>query len=300
MSEIKMKFRSVYLDGVTDVDIILPNPDIEVRNPAGFYETEHKFPVLWVLHGGYGTFADWITYGNIARLAIERGVMIVAPNAPNSDFINHPEVGEGYYYEDFFLKELIPFVHNWLPGMCDPAHNWLTGNSMGCAATWQYGIRHPDIFGAIGPLCNQPLDYTYLEPYRQMTSYEFRRFAADPKNKIPAAYGFVGAPMHHKEINNICKFDTVGGYLDSIENTLPRFLEAAERGALPKIFLPGGSAERDAKLDAFRRLCEDKGIDCITFQTFNEYTHTAAFWDKGVELFLDYLGVPKLDYTVLG
>ncbi len=299
MSEIKMKFRSVYLDGVTDVDFILPNPDIEVRDSSGFYTASKKFPVLWILHGGYGTFADWITYGNIPRLAIERGVIIVAPNAPNSDFINQPNVGEGFYYEDFLLKELMPFVHNWLPGISDPQYNWLTGNSMGCAATWQYGIKHPGLFGAIAPLCNQPLDYAYLEPYRNMTSYEFRKFAGDKQNKVPAAYGFVGAPMHHKEINNICKYDTVGEYLETVENTLPRFWEAAEAGRLPRIFLPGGSAERDKKLDNFRMQCEGKSID-ITFKMFNEYTHTAAFWDKGVELFLDYLGVKKLDYTVLG
>lgn len=292
MSEIFMKFRSNYLAGTTDVTIITPNPPIEA-NPDGFYESDKKYPVLWVFHGGYATFADWITYTNIARLAIQYNFILVAPNEPNQDFMNQPYVGEGFNYYDFFLKELMPWVYNTLPASKDPMKNYLAGNSMGTATTWQYGLLHPELFGYIAPLCNQPLDYRYLEPYRDMKYYEFREYAKN--NHIPAAYGLFGAKMHTKELNAICKYPTVGDYLDSIENTWPRFEEAAKEGRLPQhIFLPCGSEKRDQKIAEFRRLCDDLGVKNITFDYHDEFTHHADFWERSIAKFIEFIGLEKV------
>lgn len=291
MSEIYMKFRSRYLSGKVDVTFILPDAPGEA-SPEEFFEENREFPVLWLLHGGYGSFADWVTYNSVPRYAVERDTILVVPYAPNSDFANHPEVGEGYYFADFFLKELVPFVRQRLRGSADPARNLISGNSMGCAAAWRYGLLRPDLFGYVGPLCNQPLDYSFLEPYRDMAAEEFRAYAA--RNPLPTAYGIDSGHLHTKELGTICTYPTVGAFLDSMENTLARFKEAAAEGRLPKIFLSGAEeAQWGSMMGIFRRYVEENQIKNVTFDMYQCATHNSLFWEQSVERFMEFAGLKK-------
>lgn len=291
MSELYIKFRSKYLSSKIDVTIITPDAPEEV-SPEDFLSGNREFPVLWLLHGGYGSFADWVTYNSVPRYAVERDTILVAPYAPNSDFANHPEVGEGYYFADFFLKELVPFVRHCLRGSSDPEKNLISGNSMGCAAAWRYGLLRPDIFGFVGPLCNQPLDYSFLEPYRAMTAAEFREYAAH--ENLPTAYGIDSGCLHAKELGTICTYPTVGAFLDSIENTLARFREAAAAGTLPKIFLSGAEEKQwGSMMSVFRQYVEENHIGNVTFDMYQCPTHNSPFWEQSVERFMEFAGLKK-------
>lgn len=291
MSEFNIRFRSNYLSGTLNVIVITPNPP-EGADTEEYYNSDRKFPVLWMMHGGYGTFADRFVYSKAPRFAVERGMIMVAPVAPNSDFSNQPEVGEGFYFEDFFIKELVPFVKNRFHGSDDPKDNLIAGDSMGCAASWRYGLAYPNIFGHIGALCNEPLDYNYLEPYRGMTNDEFRALAN--REKIPTAYGIDSGVLHAKELNTICRFSTVGDFLDSYENTLTRFDEAAKNGTLSDVYLPGAFEKIwGAGLKNFKDHCEAMKVQNITFDLVDKPTHNAQFWDEAVERFLEHAGFHK-------
>lgn len=297
MSEFYIKFRSKYIAGTTDVTIITPNP-LTGEDVNDFYGTDRKFPVLWMLHGGYGCFADWVTYNKVPRYAAERNCIMVAPYAPNFDFANHPGVGEGFMFEDFFIKELVPFVRNWFHGSDDPEKNLISGNSMGCAASWRYGLTYPEIFGYVGPLCNQPLNYNYLEPYRNMTNKDFRELAG--KEKIPTAYGIDSGFLHAKELTTICRYPTVGDFLDSIENTWARFDEAAASGKLPKIFLSGAIEKKwGPMMGMFKEHCDKLNIENITFDMYDQETHNSPFWEESVERFMEYAGLHKAENTLV-
>lgn len=292
MSELYIKFCSKYLSGKIDVTIITPDPP-EDCPPEDFFEDDREFPVLWLLHGGYGCFADWVTYNSVPRYAVERETILVVPYAPNSDFGNHPEVGEGYYFADFFLKELVPFVQSRLKGSADPERNLISGNSMGCAAAWRFGLQRPDLFGYVGPLCNQPLDYSFLEPYRSMTASEFREYAS--REKLPTAYGIDSGSLHAKELGMICTYPTVGGFLDSMENTLIRFREAAAAGTLPNIFVSGAEeAQWGSMMGLFRKYVEENHIDKVTFDMYQCATHNSPFWEQAVERFMEFAGLKKV------
>ena len=293
MSEFNLKIRSAYLSGPVDVTVIAPGPR-GGEDPAAFYRSDRTFPVLWMLHGGYSGFADWVTYDSVPRYAADRDVIMVAPVAPNSDFSNQPEIGEGFFFEDFFIQELVPMIRNWFHGSADPADNMISGNSMGCAAAWRYGLKYPEIFGHIGALSNQPLDYSYLEPYRGLTNLEFRELVKTVH--VPTVYGIDSQGLHAKELNNICRFPTVGAFLDSIENTWARFDEAAANGKLQDVFLPG-SIEKiwGPGISKFKEHCDRLGIDKVTFDLYEgRETHNAQFWDYAVECFLEHCGFHKL------
>lgn len=297
MSEYNIKFRSNYLQGNADLTVIVPNPFVG-DEPEPFYSSGKKYPVLWLFHGGSDTYADWISYTTVPRLAIERNTIIIAPEAPNSDFMNQPKVGEGYPYYDFFNKELMPFIYNWFPASSDPMDNFLAGNSMGCDAVWRYGLLKPDLFACIAPLGSQPLDYRYLEQYRSMSDVEFRQYAAN--SKIPSAYGAESTAMKQREINNICKYPAVHEFLDSIENTMLRFEEAAAGGKLPKVFLIGGTAERNPQLARFKEKVEDMNIKDITFDLVNAATYHSEFWENAVEKFMEFVGLHRVESAETG
>lgn len=288
MSEFHVKLRSNYLDSTINLDIIMPNPFVG-HKPEKFYSSGKKFPVLWLLHGGQETFADWITYSSVPRYGIWKNTIIVVPSAPNSDFINQPLVGEGYQFTDFFYHELMPFIYNWLPASADPEKNFLAGNSMGCEAVWRHGIMHPEKFGCIAPLCCAPCDYRYLEKYRDMATDEFCELAQD--GGVRSAYGSSEEKMSTREINNIRKYDTVGQFLDSFENSMARFNEAAKEQRLPRIYMAGSKDE----LSAFKRQAEDSGVSNITFALTDQPVHNMDYLDKAIEEFMDFVGLENVE-----
>ena len=299
MSLCSVKLKSVLLNDICDVTVVLPDPPMRTAETSReYYSCGKKYKVLWLLHGGRDTLRDWTAYSNVPRLALQYGMIIVMPNGHDSDFVNHPEFGDGYMFQNFFFEELMPFIQNWLPASTAPEDNYLAGNSMGCAATWQYGIQHPERFGCIAPLSNQPLDYRYLEEYRQMRCCDFRACINRGEMTVPAAYGAVGESIHVKEINAICKYETIGDFLDSQENTMQRFEEAAAAGRLPSIWVPCGHDPRDSKLMKFHGYCKEHNIANMYFEEYNEDTHAFSFWEKAIADFIHYLGILKVDYFI--
>jgi hypothetical protein len=260
------------------------------HNPARFYTTGKKYPVLWLLHGGSETCEDWITYTSIARLAIWKNTVIIAPNVPNSDFINQP-IGEGYRFFDFFFEELLPFAYNWLPVSDDPAKNFLAGHSMGCEAVWRYGLLKPAAFGCIAPLGDAPKDYRFLESCRGMTGKEFRQFAES--GGLSSAGGSAGEKMRPREINNICKYKTVGGFLDSFENTLTRVEENLSR--LPKVFFPYCLSDKKAELEAFLEKANKLGKESFFPQKLDSSLHDPDTLELAAGMFMDYVGLENVE-----
>lgn len=297
MAEFTIRLKSNYLNDNAEVKVILPNPPM--TDPAkNFYNSEKKYKVLWLLHGGRDTLKDWVTYSNVPRLALQYGFIMVLPDGRDSDYVNHPEIGDGYMFQDYFFQELMPLIYNWLPASDKPEDNFLAGNSMGCAAAWQYAVKYPDKFGCVAPLCNQPLDYRFLEEYRDMSTAEFRAKALSPENPFLAAYGAVGEKIHVKEVNTICKYTTVGDFLDSTENTMEKVEKAAAEGRLPKMYISCGTEPRDLKLLKFKEQMEEAGVSNMTFVVTNEPTHCFQFWEKAVKEYIEFLEIPKIDYYI--
>ena len=132
---------------------------VNVYIPAG-YETDapKSYPVIYLLHGLYGTHLDWATQGHMkdvvdelcARGEIIRPVIIM-PCAGDSD-VHH--VLNGYFnvpkrrYEDFFFQELIPTMESRYRIKADKEHRAIMGLSMGGGGSTVYAQRHPDMFSS--------------------------------------------------------------------------------------------------------------------------------------------------------
>ena len=126
--------------------------------PDGFGKTDTKYPVVYLLHGLYGTYSDWNERGGAKAIADELiasgeacPMVIVMPNAGDPDVHN---VQNGYFnvvgwnYEDFFFKEFIPEVEARYKVIGDKGHRAVMGLSMGGGGSTVYCQRHPDMFSS--------------------------------------------------------------------------------------------------------------------------------------------------------
>ena len=157
--------------------------DINVYLPAGFdAASDTKYPVVYLLHGLYGTYKDWENLGHMKILVDELvasgeivPLVIIMPNAGDPDIHNN---WNGYFnmpghpYEDFFFKELIPTVEARYKVYGDKQHRAVMGLSMGGGGSTVYAQRHPDMFSSCyamsawldnsEPRADMPKDKFYL------------------------------------------------------------------------------------------------------------------------------------------
>lgn len=291
MSEYTINLRSSILAGPTDLSVIVPDPQ-SGRSAREFYGSGKQYKVLWLLHAGCGDRHDWLRNTNVGRYAQEREVIVVIPNALNSDFANHPQFADGYNFSDFFFDELMPFIHNWFPASAQPKDNFLSGISMGAAGAWMYSLFRPEQFGGIAPIASSLKNYTFLEPYRDMTSAEFRARAMADRTAFPTGYGDPKSGIKGKEINMIAKYPTVGDFLDSYEHTWNRFSEVVAAGRLPRIYLACGTEDRSyQKILQFRQYAEDVGAQGITYDFIPGEGGGFEFWNAVIPKMMDFFGM---------
>jgi enterochelin esterase-like enzyme len=127
--------------------------------PAGYDQNDRDYPVLYLLHGSGGDQITWVQSGEVQCLAdkvIAQGaatpMIIVMPNARDKikGYFNH--IKEGFNYEDFFLKELIPYIEKNYRCRTKRRYRAIAGQSMGGGGTVFYALHHPKMFSAVAPL----------------------------------------------------------------------------------------------------------------------------------------------------
>lgn len=126
--------------------------------PTGYGKVEKQYPVVYLLHGLYGSYKDWNDLGQVKLVAdelISSGeadeMVIIMPNAGGKDvhkihngYFNVP----GWNYEDFFFSEFMPEVEKKYNCISDKGHRAIMGLSMGGGGSTVYCQRHPDKFSS--------------------------------------------------------------------------------------------------------------------------------------------------------
>lgn len=284
-----INYKSKLMHMPVRISVILPDlPDDQ--KPAEFYASGKKYKVLWLLHGGSGDNFDWLYFSNIVRHAAKRDVIVVSPNALDSDFANQPQFAGGWMFADFFFDELMPYIHGFFPASDKPEDNFITGLSMGGAGTLMLTFMHPEKFGGMAPLSCSLRKSPFLEDMREMTSSEFRTLAMEDRTRFPSEWGDPKAGITVKEINCICKYPTIGDYLDSCEYTWPRYAEVYDR--LPKMFFGAGMKDLCyPKVLEFKEYSEKLGAKNVTFDFVPGYAHEWDFWDLEIVKVMDFFGL---------
>jgi len=127
--------------------------------PPDYETSERSYPVLYLLHGSGDDQTGWVQFGevlHIADKAINEGkatpMIIIMPdgNTGRRGYFHDPR-GD-WNYEDFFFKELVPYVEKKYRIKNDKRYRAIAGLSMGGGGSFVYALHHPDLFSSACPL----------------------------------------------------------------------------------------------------------------------------------------------------
>ncbi|GAA4424298.1 alpha/beta hydrolase family protein [Pontibacter saemangeumensis] len=125
--------------------------------PASYKkEKKASFPVLYLLHGGTGSYRDWLSKtpdkALLHRLADEHNLIIVTPDAgPTSYYFDSP-LDKTSQYETFISKELIDKIDNTYRTVRDGKGRVIAGLSMGGHGAFYIASKHPGLYSAAGSM----------------------------------------------------------------------------------------------------------------------------------------------------
>ena len=288
MALIRFNFESEYLGNNHEIGIILPDKPRSIT-PKDFYGSGKKYKVLYLLHGTFGDYSDWIRKSNIELYACEQDLIVVMPSALNSDYVNWPDFGTGYDMGAYLTEELMPLIQNWFPASDKREDNFIAGLSMGGGGTLKYLLAHPDKFAGAAILSSSARNYDALKPYADMKSYEFRNAVVNGKITISDGRGGTFAP---RQVNSVCKYPTVGDFLSSIENSWDRLLEA-DIASLPNIYAACGTKDFGYQnFLKFKDMLQGLGAKA-KFEVIEGFAHEWRFWDLTIQHAIEYFGIKK-------
>lgn len=131
--------------------IIRPTVAPHASAPAAPVNAATRFPVIYLLHGWAGNYAQWIcTAPQLRQQADDNGLIFVCPDGGYDSWYFDSPVDPAVRYETFITKELLPFIDAHYPTVPDRRHRAITGLSMGGHGALYLAIRHHDLFGAAG------------------------------------------------------------------------------------------------------------------------------------------------------
>lgn len=268
MALIHLNFESKALNGSTDVNIIMPDLP-RTEQPEAFYSNGKKYPVLWLLHGTFGDYSDWVRKSNIELYACEKNLIVVMPSALNTDYANWPGFGLGYNAFDYLTEELMPLVYGWLPASSKRKDNFIAGLSMGGRGAIQYAYRFPLKFAAAYSMSCVPEN---MRTPAKLPEWEAER----NKNRLTNAGG-------------------VENYLASAQNTWDATAQIAKQKDMPQFYFSCGTEDplMYENFCKFRAYAHQVGFAAEFFED-EGYSHEWRYWGKCIQDALRYF-LPEED-----
>jgi len=127
--------------------------------PPGYETSERSYPVLYLLHGSGDDQTGWVQFGevlNITDKAIADGIatpmIIIMPDANTGRRGYFNDIKGDWNYEDFFFKELVPYVEKKFRIKGEKRYRAIAGLSMGGGGSFMYALHHPEMFSSSCPL----------------------------------------------------------------------------------------------------------------------------------------------------
>ncbi len=125
--------------------IVLPAQYTQRKNPTRFY------PVVYLLHGAWGSYRDWPKKADLRSLASQYGVIIVCPDGQDSWYFDSP-IDPEFQFETYITQELRQYVETHYRTINNRKYRAITGLSMGGHGALWLAWRHPDIYGSCGSM----------------------------------------------------------------------------------------------------------------------------------------------------
>lgn len=248
--------RTVTIHAIVPVD--------KVFEPGKKKRERKPFKTLYLLHGIYGNYTDWITGTRIMRWAQDRNLAVILPSGENHFYIDCEKSNE--FYGKFIGEELVQVTRDLFYLSDKREDTFIAGLSMGGYGAIRNGLKYHNTFGCIAGLSSA------LVLEKAMNSVDGEEIPLiDRRSFYESVFG---DPGKLKGSDKDCK---------------ALALKLKQEGKrIPKIYLACGSEDflLRENLD-FRDFLKENGID-VTFVEAPG-AHEWDFWDTHIKKVLDWL-----------
>lgn len=261
MAQVQVNYFSGALMRQVTFQAIVPVDKLTLRgNPLKEAKT---YPTLYLLHGIFGNYTDWMTGTRIERWAQENDLAVIMPSGDNSFYVDHEDAGA--MYGEFIGRELVEMTRRIFPLSDKREDTFIGGLSMGGYGAVRNGLKYADTFGYIISLSGKVLVDDAPTSTNDTPSIIGRR------SYYESCFG---------DLNQL-----IGS--DKDNKALVRKL-LAEGKSIPKIFMAIGTddflLEDNRKFHAF---LTEMGVDVAYFEDTG--AHEWDFWDRWIKKALDWL-----------
>ena len=261
MALIQVNYLSECLMRTVPVNVILP---VDKLTFPGMPKREEKpYKTLYLLHGIFGNYTDWVSGTKIQRWAEEKDLAVVMPSGDNMFYVDQEESHN--FYGEFIGKELVDMTRKMFPLSRKREDTYIAGLSMGGYGALRNGLKYSETFGCIASLSGaMVVDHI-----------------AERTDDVPF---FIDSRSFARSIF---------GDLDKAEESdkNPKWLvkKLKEEGKdIPRIYLTCGL--QDSLLEANREMrdfLKEQGAD-VTY-TEGEGAHEWDFWNRSIKDVLEWL-----------
>ena len=267
MALIQVNFLSKTLMRTVPVNVILPVDKLAF--PGMPVREDKPYKTLYLLHGVFGNYTDWVSGTNIQRWAEEKNLAVVMPSGDNMFYVDNPGVNN--YYGEFIGRELVEITRKMFPLSHKKEDTFIAGLSMGGYGAIRNGLKYHDTFGCIAGLSSALL-------------------TDGIENRSDDVDFFIESRSYAQGC-----FGDLTKVTDSDKN--PKWLAkklAEEKIEMPKIYMACGdsdfllAANRD-----FKEYLEGLGVP-VTFEE-GVGAHEWDFWNRYIKKVLDWLPLENND-----
>lgn len=261
MALIQVNFLSSSLMRTVPVNVILP---VDKLLLPGMPKKENKpFKTMYLLHGIFGNYTDWVSGTNIQRWAEEKDLAVVMPSGDNMFYVDQKESHN--CYGEFIGRELVDITRKMFPLSHKREDTFIAGLSMGGYGAIRNGLKYHDTFGYIAGLSSAIV----VDGIEQRTN--------DTPNFI--------------ERRDFA--ESIFGDLSKVEmsDLNPKWLVrklCGEHTDLPRVYLACGT--EDSLLEGNRKMrdyMKEAGMD-VTYEE-GPGAHEWDFWNRYIKKVIDWL-----------
>jgi S-formylglutathione hydrolase FrmB len=160
--------------------------------PASYQKSKAAFPVLYLLHGGQGSFRDWLTLppdkSLLHRLADQYSIIIVTPEGGTTSYYFDSPLQKESQYETFLSKEVVEKIETTYRVIKEKKGRLIAGLSMGGHGAMFIAARHPELYCAAGSMSGvmniDTRTWKVPEAFAKLRAENFARLLGAPKDTL--------------------------------------------------------------------------------------------------------------------
>ena len=152
MAFFQMNLFSTSLCFNTDINVFIPTPNSDEllnHKKSDYFYDGAKFQVLYLLHGAYGDYMDWMRLTSIEKYAQKHKLAVVMPSASNSFY---QDMYRGSAYLTYLTEELPQFIQSIFPISRKRENTFTAGLSMGGYGAVRLAYQKPENYAACASL----------------------------------------------------------------------------------------------------------------------------------------------------